>query len=335
MAMRGWMAHAMTWAAVVCITVSAAGAEEPRWANGVLSLTFENDTFSSEDRYYTNGLRLAWQTPATESALLQRVGRTLAPWLLPAEAEIGWGVSISQSIFTSRKRLTPNPPRDDHPYAGHLAGAFTLSAASANSLGILELSLGVIGPSSGAEETQELAHRVLDRRRVRGWDRQLDDRPAGLLALERRWHRALATGPLGLELGVVPAVGVHLGNVQTSAAGGALLRIGHGLEMDFGPPRVRPALSGLGIFRPPEGFAWYLFAGVEGRAIAYQETLDGNRNGFWQIDREPLVADVPIGLVLAYGRTRLAFTFVSQTRTFDEQPDPWHRFGSLTLSLAL
>lgn len=153
--------------------------------------------------------------------------------------------------------------------------------------------------------------------------------------LERRWQRALPTAPLGLELGVVPAAGIHLGNVQTSAAGGALLRVGHGLEMDFGPPRVRPALSGLGIFRPPEGFAWHLFARVEGRAVAYQETLDGNRNGFWQIDREPLVAEVPIGLMLAYGRTRLAFTFVSRTRTFDQQPDAWHRFGSLTVSLAL
>jgi hypothetical protein len=267
--------------------------------------------------------------------MLNELGRALAPWLLPADAEIGWGVSISQSIFTSRKRLVANPPRDDHPFAGHLAGAFTLSAASADSLGLIELSLGVIGPSSGAEETQELSHEILDRRRIRGWGRQLDDRPAGLLVLERRWHRSLAARPFGLELGVVPAVGVHLGNVQTSAAGGALLRIGRGLRMDFGPPRIRPALSGIGIFRPPEGLAGYLFVGFEGRAIAYQETLDGNRNGYWQIDREPLVADVPVGLVLAYGRARLAFTFVSQTRTFDEQPDPWHHFGSLTFSLAL
>ncbi len=335
MAIRSSRGRVARWTVLACLAVTAAAAEEPRWASGVLSLTFENDTFASEDRYYSNGLRLAWQTPRTESALLKRAGRALAPWLLPDEAEIGWGVSISQSTFTSDKRLVSNPPRDDHPFAGHLAGAFTLSAASAKSLGMIELSLGVIGPSSGAEDAQNLAHELLDRRRVRGWDRQLGDRPAGLLVLERRWHRTLATGALGLEFGVVPAAGVHLGNVQTSAAGGALLRIGHGLEMDFGPPRIRPALSGLGIFRPPEGLAWYLFAGFEGRAIAYQETLDGNRNGYWQIDREPLLAEVPVGVVLAYGRTRLAFTFVSQTRTFDEQPDAWHHFGSLTLSLAL
>lgn len=335
MAIRSSGLHVASWAALAWLVAHAAAAEEPRWSSGVLSLTFENDTFASEDRYYSNGLRLAWQTPRTESALLNGVGRALAPWLLPAEAEIGWGVSISQSLFTSSKRLGSNPPRDDHPFAGHLAGAFTLSAASTDSLGLVEFSLGVIGPSSGAEDAQNLSHELLDRRRVRGWDRQLGDRPAGLLVLERRWHRTLATGPLGLEFGVVPAVGVHLGNVQTSAAGGALLRIGHGLEMDFGPPRIRPALSGLGIFRPPEGFAWYLFAGFEGRAIAYQETLDGNRNGYWQVDREPLVAEVPVGLVLAYGRARLGFAMASQTRTFDEQPDAWHHFGSLTVSLAL
>jgi len=163
MATRRSGLHVASWAALAWLAASAAAAEEPQWPSGVLSLTFENDTFASEDRYYSNGLRLAWQTPGAESALLKRAGRALAPWLLPDEAEIGWGVSISQSTLTSDKRLVSNPPRDDHPFAAHLAGAFTLAAASASSLGMIELSLGVIGPSSGADDAQNLAHEFLDR----------------------------------------------------------------------------------------------------------------------------------------------------------------------------
>jgi hypothetical protein len=132
----------------------------------------------------------------------------------------------------------------------------------------------------------------------------------------------------------VPALGVNLGNAQTSAAAGVLLRVGRGLAMDFGPPRIRPALSGLGVFRPPEGFAGYLFVGVEGRAVAYDETLDGNRRGYWDVDRSPLVGELPFGLALAWRGFRLAGTGVVQSETFQEQTRQPHVFGSLNLSFA-
>jgi len=81
---------------------------------------------------------------------------------------------------------------------------------------------------------------------------------------------------MGLDADVLPHFGGALGNVFTYGAAGVTLRIGSGLEDDFGPPRIRPSLPGSAYFLPGKGFNWYLFAGLEGRAVLYNIFLDGN-----------------------------------------------------------
>jgi hypothetical protein len=324
--------------AVAVLLVAGSGFAEDagvpaRAARGVLTLTFENDTFAGRDRYYTSGQRVGWQSTGGAPGPLVTAGGWLAPWLLPDRAPVEWGVSVEQSIFTPRARRTERPPRDDRPYAGQLTATVSLQAADERSLGVAELSLGVVGPAALGEQLQELAHLVTGAQEPRGWDRQIANRPVAMLALERRWRRERRIRE-GLAVDLVPAAGVQAGNLRTAAAAGALLRIGNGLAMDFGPPRLRPALSGLAVFRPPERLAGYVFLGVEGRAVAYDATLDGNRDGYWQVDRAPLVAELPFGFALAWRDVRLAATGVLQTRSFDEQSSAPHAFGALSLSFA-
>jgi lipid A 3-O-deacylase len=68
------------------------------------------------------------------------------------------GVSVVQTLYTSRRRLTGDPPRDDRPYAAHLGAALSLHVADDGSLGMAELSLGVVGPGALGEQAQDLAH---------------------------------------------------------------------------------------------------------------------------------------------------------------------------------
>lgn len=323
--------------AVVAVGAADARAEaaaDPtdRFGRGVLTLTFENDSLVGNDRYYTSGQRIGWQSRDGAPRLLAGLAARLAPWLLP-DAQPEWGVALEQAIYTPEARRTSHPPRDDRPYAGALSGSFSLQAANDTSLGVVELALGVVGPAAFGQEMQDFAHAVRGKDEAGGWDHQISNRPVAMLTLERRWRLERRLGEQ-LAVDVVPALGANLGNLQTSAAAGALLRVGRGLAMDFGPPRIRPALSGSGVFRPPEGVAGYLFAGVEGRAVAYDATLDGNRNGYWRIDREPFVAEVPFGLGIAWSGARLHATGVLQTRTFDEQSETPHLFGGVSLSFA-
>ena len=303
-----------------------------RTGRGVLSFTFENDMWAGTDRYYTSGHRIGWQSRSGAPDPLARAGGWLAPWLLPGEAPVEWGVSLAQSMYVSRHRMAHRPPRDDRPYAGHLGLAFSLHAADERRFGVAELSLGVVGPAALAEQVQDLVHDAIGVEKLGGWDLQVSNRPVAMLSLEQRVRLARRLGPL--EIDAVPALGANLGNLQTSAAGALLLRIGQGLAMDFGPPRVRPALSGLGVFRPPDGLAWYAYAGVEGRAVAYDATLDGNRHDYWRVDRTPLVGELLGGAVLAWGPLRFDASLVLRSRTFDEQSAAPHAFTATTLTFA-
>src|SRR5260370_1351909 len=99
-----------------------------------------------------------------------------------------------------------------------------------------------------------------------------------MLSYERLWRLPLV-GDNHLGADVIPQAGATAGNIFTYADAGALLRIGKGLGADYGPARIRPALSGTDFFnanRLDDGVGYYFFAGVQGRAVARNIFLDGN-----------------------------------------------------------
>jgi Uncharacterized protein conserved in bacteria (DUF2219) len=87
------------------------------------------------------------------------------------------------------------------------------------------------------------------------------------LSYERLWRLRLI-GDNGFGVDIVPQLGASVGNILTYGAAGALLRIGTGLGADYGPVRIRPALSGTDYFdgdHLDEGKGYYFFAGTQAR----------------------------------------------------------------------
>lgn len=136
----------------------------------------------------------------------------------------------------------------------------------------------------------------------------------------------------GLGADFTPYAGGNVGNVLTQAAAGGMLRVGFDLPADFGPPRIRPSLTGSDYFLPQRDFGWYLFAGVEGRAIARNIFLDGNtfRDGP-HVSKKPLVGDLQMGVAMAIGGTRVSYTHVFNTKEFYGQRGG-DTFGSFSVS---
>lgn len=80
-------------------------------------------------------------------------------------------------------------------------------------------------------------------------------------------------------------------------------------------------------------FAWYLFAGAQGRAVARDIFLDGNTfSSSHSVDKKTFVADFQAGAAVIYRGVRLAATQVYRTREFDGQPQA-DRFGAISLSV--
>ncbi|MBB5696088.1 lipid A deacylase LpxR family protein [Muricoccus pecuniae] len=317
---------------LILVHAAPALAQETPDPRGTLSLTVENDLFGGSDRYYTNGLLLTWRSPSADLPWpLDALDRGLSS--LTGPGALRWGLSFGQNFFTPEDKTRRIPDPRDRPYAGYLYGAASLVRTTERTQTLAEVQLGVVGPSALGEFVQNNYHDLLNIKNAEGWDRQLKDEPAATLLLERRWRIPLGT-PLGggLAAEAIPVLSGAVGNVQTYAAAGALLRIGDGLEADWGPVRIRPALAGSGFFQPRQDFGWYVFAGAEGRAVARDIFLDGNtwRDGP-SVDKRLLVADAQAGAAVLWRGVRFAYTHVLRTEEFYGQRGR-QSFGSLSVS---
>lgn len=297
---------------------------------GTLSLQVENDVLGGTDRYYTNGLQLVWRSPSTDlPAPLAWLDRQLA--FLQGPGTLRWGLAAGQSMFTPQNTQLANPDPRDRPYAGLLYGAVSLTRDTGTSLSILELQAGVVGPASGAGWVQNEFHSRIGSPRSRGWSYQIHDEFVAAALLNRIWRVPLFDA--GLVQGeFLPTAAISLGTIQTFAGAGGLLRFGRMLDADFGPPRIRPALAGSQFFQPTDrGLGWYVFGGVEGRAVAYDITLNGNT---WRdsrhVDPRPFVADFQAGLAVIWRGVRITYTQVWRTEEFYGQRGGMQQFGSLS-----
>ena len=303
-------------------------------ADGILTMVLENDLFSGTDKRYTNGIRFSYLTPPVSSATMHDPALTWIPTVSGADS-VRFEYAFGQSMFTSDNKLDPNPPTTGRPYAGFLYGSAAVITEHADSQKSLQMTVGVVGPASGAHETQDFIHSIIDSPKAQGWGTQLKNEPAlnfAYLQRERDWWKK----DLGwLDTDLVPHFGGALGNVYTYANAGATLRVGANLPRDFGPPRIEPGFPGSGYFLPADEFGWYLFLSADGRAVARNIFLDGNTfSSSRSVDKDIFVGDLHIGAVATYSGYRLAYSYIIRSEEYDTQNNG-DTYGILTLSIAL
>ena len=317
------------------------------WTAGSLTFITENDkwAFRGEDRHYTNGLRMSWVSDVIHPTQPSpwhwaHALAAVIPTFDPA-GELRVGLALGQSVYTPGDDLRRDRILDDRPYAGWLYGGFALinerrrQPEGVDTLDTFEVNLGIVGPGAGGRVVQNRWHNLLAVDEARGWSNQLSNEPGFVLFYERKWRDPtnLQTRLIDdLAIDVIPHAAVSLGNIATYVAGGATLRFGRNLDVDFGPPRIRPALSGSGHVRAEDELGWYFFAGSEARAVAYDIFLDGPLlRSSQSVDRKPLVVDLQAGAALTWRSMRVAYTYVVRSREFDGQKSP-DRFGAFSLT---
>lgn len=322
-------------ACLLAAAQATAGAEGDTY-----SVQWENDRIANTDRHYTNGFRLSWVSE--EKSADPEWARELLDRIYPfAPLKSGRvGAAFGQSIYTPENTSTTALVRNDRPYAGWLYGGISVHAEtsknpdrrSLDTLDTVELDIGIVGPYALGRQVQNGVHELINVAKSNGWGNQLDNEPGLMLIGERRWR----TPPLrlaGLEVDAIPHIGGSLGNVMTFAGAGGMVRLGQALDIDFGPPLIRPSLSGLAAVKNKTDFAWYLFAGAQGRAVVRDIFLDGNTfSSSHSVDKKTFVADFQAGAAVVYEGIRLAVTQVYRTREFDGQPQA-DRFGAVSLSI--
>ena len=316
----------------------------PAWAelpapdpSHVLTLQTENDSIARTDRNYTAGIRFGWTSPNVDS--------TGAPFLPDALTGLGnyvWGpgrqrisLDFSNSIFTPKKTDAATPDPRDRPYAGVLLGSAFLLHDTTTTRGILGLSLGVLGPSARSEDIQNGFHDLIGQEVSKGWRAQIKDMPIVQVFAGKTWRYGLTPNPgPGLDVDILPSLSGSVGTLRDHVQAGFQIRVGQGLDSDFGTTRIRPGLSGSDAYTPTRDFVWYVFVSGDGQAVGWDATLDGNpfRSGP-HVSRQPFVAEIEAGIAVIYRGVRITYTHVAQTQSFYRQRGGLFQFGSIAASV--
>lgn len=302
----------------------------------VFTLVLENDLFGNgTDQNYTNGLRLTYLNTAAEfPELADKVAELVPTFDINETSSVFY--SIGQNLYTPDAIENPAQDLSDRPWAAYLYGAIGMLTQTGNHLDEVEAAVGVVGPAALGEQTQKFVHKyVSDSPVPRGWDNQLRNEPTFLLGWNRMWPDWQTQKVVGLNFAVSPYIGATVGNVYTFANTGISFRLGpqSGGWQDT-PARIRPALPGTGYFEIPEKtFSWFLFAGIEGRALARNIFLDGNtfRNSH-SVDKRYFVGDANVGLAVTWGRARVSYTLNHRSKEFKGQDSP-DLFGALSVGI--
>lgn len=287
------------------------------------SVQIENDGWGNgDDKYYTSGIEFSYMRIEEPPRWL----RVLADFMPFYERTTESGVvySLGQSIFTpdniGRKELI----YDDRPYAGWLyGGASIISRVGVNDNfefgNSLNVTVGIVGPGSHADNVQDQFHRFLGTDRPEGWDNQLEDELGFVLTYTRAW-RYFSPGDNSIGYELSPHCVAALGNVYTYGGGGVTARWGTKLRDDVGPPTISPGFPGASYFKARPDPNWYFFAGVEGRVVARNIFLDGNTfEDSHSVDKKILVGDFQCGFAFHIKNIRIALSNIVRTKEFDEQ----------------
>jgi lipid A 3-O-deacylase len=310
----------------------------------VFTIYFENDYFGGEDQHYTNGVKLSWMsgdlTDWGQKGWRQGVLESL-PFVNRPDTQKNIGLAFGQNIYTPQDTNLTIPDPNDRPYAGWSYLELSFVSKTEKVMDRVAIQAGIVGPNSYAEDTQTLVHEWINDDVPQGWDSQLKNEPGINIIAERKWRLYGRTFGETLGFDFIPHVGASLGNVQTYANAGGLVRLGFNLPSDFGVDLIR----GGGAVNAPvddddprvskeRNWSFFVFGGVDGRAVARDIFLDGNTfRDSPSVDKKNFVGDAYYGIGVIMGTWQLTYTQAVRTIEFDGQEGKSY-FGSVTLSKA-
>lgn len=288
------------------------------------------------DRHYTNGTAISFaHQPAWADKIAPHV--PLASHFDQPRTAAGY--IAGQLIFTPDNINTRKIIRDDRPYAGYLFGGAYWQRADNTTFDHFQLDLGVVGPSSGADDTQKIVHDYFDGQEPNGWNGQLRDEFTAQLYARRKWRIPLTqqNSPIegtGWQTQLIPQVGIALGSIYRHLEAHATLRAGFNLPDDFGPGRLADVAAATGT--PRQGWGAFGFLRAGGRLVEHDLFLEGNTfKDSHHVSAKPLVGEIQAGVAVQYHRDNwgleLGYSQTYMTRQFDKQ-EHTSSFGALTLA---
>lgn len=307
----------------------------PIWAGGFnwASITMDNDTFVGEDSGYTNGLFFSiYEVEEDRQKGIIQPDIFVKPLLwLTGDKKASFAINsytLGQVMVTPEDISDPNPPEDELPYSGLLSVTNSYVRVFDTYADRFSTTLGVVGPSSGAEATQKFIHEIIGSREPQGWDTQIKDEIVFEFSRARLW-RVWASGA-GL-VDVLTQLEGTLGTIESSVGGGGMIRIGKNLDQSFFTPLYVHSRAANPV--SPSG-GWFGFLGLQGGYVFHLIHTDGNTfRDSRSIDYDPEQLGVAAGFTYSWQNWVLSLA-LNETNVFlgsdNQELEGVTRYGTLT-----
>ncbi|ROR94957.1 hypothetical protein EDC56_3773 [Sinobacterium caligoides] len=299
------------------------------------SFSLENDVLFQEDGGYTDGVVFSWgyRDQATldennlprwidwlaDKAPLERDGRRY-------NIDYGFGQGMQTAIDITQEV----PPEGDAPYAGLLLWQVGLTSYEENIADHAKLSIGIVGPASGAEQTQKFIHELIDSDKPEGWDGQLENELVFRVEGSRNWRLQSVAFDNGTEFDVIGGAGAGVGNLRSDVGAGISVRWGQGLAQSFPLSSLIPTRAGDPL--APSVGGWQVYAKLAGSWVANEIFIDGNTfKDSASVDIIHGQAYATIGGAVELGQWVLGMTVVRGTDRYETQREAT-RFGSFNIT---
>jgi len=300
-----------------------------RWGLAAEAVSFYMDNDSKRlkpnhntDRHYTAGTKLVFVTQPDWLWL-----QDFAHWHFGQDGrpvDIVAGFFIGQNIYTPDHADEPAKRRpEDMLFAGWLYSGMFIQRAAEDTLDHIEVNVGVIGPSSGAEQAQRCIHRYFHSGEPVGWEKQITDEFASDFTYIRQQRLAACLPAYSATMDFIADYGFTVGSVHRFVQAGLTCRYGFNMGKTFAPGRLDQP-DGISLLRRAVEKSGYIYLRGAAKAVEYNRFLTG-------LEPEPLVGQLQAGIVLRYKKLDIGYSQTFFTQEFEEQSGK-DSVGSLTLS---
>lgn len=326
--------------AFVALVLASALGTSNAVADEYFTLILENDVVFGLDNGYTNGLGVSWGRDGFDSFSAGGIPRWLR-WLtddlyistMPGKRR-AVSYTLAQTMHTPDDLTATELVEDEPPYAGILHGSTTLYAYDAHTADSLSLTLGVVGPASGADWAQTEAHRAFDGDIPGGWDHQLHNEVVFQLIAERLLR--LARQPVGTSSGI-ELIGIgrgELGTIRSSLLGGVGLRYGRALDRSFPTMTTLPGRQ-VNLLAGEPSHSWNVFLNLVGGHVFNDIAIGGNTyRDSHSVPLKHWQAMAVAGANYSFGRLAVQFSTIVGSDRYEGESGQ-SRFGSISVTYQL
>jgi lipid A 3-O-deacylase len=290
--------------------------------NKYVRLQYDNDYFTSSDRYYTQGTTFELALPAFNHLFINKL------LIKPKYTDIIYGLRVDTYGYTPTSIESDTILHKDRPYCANISLSSFVTAVDTIHRHTIASTfiIGWMGPADGGDLLQKIIHKATGDSLPQGWTYQIENDL--ILDYQINYEKELVSYKNMFLLNAVAMARAGTHNDKASV----------GLNFMFGNFDGRYK-SAAAIAANHRKIQYYLYAQGMGSFIAYDASMEGgvfNKTSPYVISPDDITRftfEADYGIVISYKRIYMEYSQAFITKEFATGYN--HRWGGIRIGLRI